>query len=115
MGQHQIQHIVRNEYDRTARCTCGWTPDPSKTFRTKDMVMDQVRQHERIVERARIAANRGAGSISADLRHFDAMAANPNVSAEHRALWRQLAEELRARLGTKPTDDEQPSLFAMKE
>jgi hypothetical protein len=113
--KHTIQYITRSEYDRTARCICGWTPDPRKVYRTRDMVVDEVRKHETLVQRARVAAQRGGGSLTSDLRYFTEMADNPNVDPSDRALWKQLADETRARLGTKPTDDEQPQLFLMKE
>lgn len=113
-GQHIVQRITRSDSDHTARCRCGWTPDPTRRYITKGMVEDEIRTHEMNVERARLAAKRGGGTLKSDLAHYEEMAANPNVPSSDRELWEQLADETRKRLGVEPGPDEQPSLFGME-
>ena len=110
MKQHTIQVDEANPSDWIARCRCGWVP-PMKRYLTRDMVLDEVRKHERQVERVRIAQRRGGGTLKGDYQHAAAMAANENVSEDDRRLWQQLADELGKRLGTEPTEVDQPMLF----
>jgi hypothetical protein len=108
---HTMSVMERAPYDWMARCRCGWTPDPKKApYKTRDMVMDEVRKHETIVERARRAARWGGGTLKSELAHYRAMADNVEVRPADRAIWKQLADELESRLGRPPTPEEQPEL-----
>lgn len=109
MKQHTITVEEHMHHDWVARCRCGWVP-PAKRYLTHDMVMDEVRKHERQIERIRIAQRRGSGTLRSDYEHAKAMSENENVSEEDRRLWTQLAGELGKRLGTPPTAEDQPEL-----
>jgi hypothetical protein len=111
VGQHTITYIKRSERDHTGRCACGWVPDIRRTYKTQQMVEDEVLKHLNLVERVRFHNAWGrTPSLLAQADYYAQRSEDPNESTEHRMLWRQLEVELRHRLGHIPTPEEAPEL-----
>lgn len=104
MGQHTITYLEHEKtHEHSARCRCGWAPEPMWRI-TKDMVKDEVRKHERFVERVRTHASFGGGTLKGDRDHAKKMMEQAHISDSDRALWKQLYEELDRRLGSTNSD-----------
>lgn len=108
---HTIRIDERHPFDWWAACTCGWTPDLRRKYRTKQMVEDEISKHTRLVERARLHLRRGTGNIKTERDYYQKMADDENVSAIDRRLWQQLADGLNSRLGKPGTEHVQEELF----
>lgn len=110
---HEIEYWERTPFDHGATCRCGWSPDPRKAYRTKQMVEDEVRKHEQMVERVNLHLGSRNPSLKSQHAYYEQMANDSNVSAADRELWRILADGLASRLGKPVSDEDQPQLFLL--
>lgn len=87
---------------RQAVCRCG----QRSAAGTAQEVEDWCLEHAIDVQRVRAHLRSAAPSLAATHGWFERQAADPENSAEDRAVWRQLADELRHRLGSETTEDQ---------
>jgi len=108
---HDIAYTKRSPVDFWARCACGATPDPKRTYMTRQMVEDEMAKHLRQVRRAAIALNRPKHvSLVGEAKWYRERADDTSLSDKERAMWRTLAEPLERRLGLTGVTDGQPEL-----
>lgn len=111
---HKVTIDQTDHWTWWARCNCGWTPDPRRTYRTRQMIEDEVAKHDRIVERAKHHLRKSMPSLKVERDYYEEMANNPEVPEADRRLWRQLADGLNSRLGKPGPEQEHPMLFPLE-
>jgi hypothetical protein len=107
---HHLTPTKHSEFDHRSQCRCGWTTDPKKVYRTRQMVEDEERRHLDEVARVRLHLKGKHTTLEGEKRHAEKMMNDVNVPLHDRGLWRILYEDLAARCGHKPTPEEQPEL-----
>lgn len=78
-----------------ALCKCGWRADPQVT---RQAVEDEVLRHEMFVQRVRTQLRVKNPTLRSQRDHYRNMADDETIRESERRLWKQLADELDARL-----------------
>ena len=103
MSEHTLKKFVRTTGQHSGRCSCGWAPGDQ---RSEQGVDDEFFKHMQNVARARAALGTRTPGLKGQRDYYRDRAADMTVPASERALWRQLADELTARLNDSGGTDE---------
>lgn len=108
---HKIKVVRYGEDEYITRCEgCGWKHPGSTTNRQE--AEDWIAVHEKQIERIRTHLGTKTPSLKSERDHYLDKSVDPYETAENRAIWKQLADELSTRLNDEGTDpDRQPRLF----
>lgn len=104
---HKIGYFEAGQFEHFARCRCGFT---TPRMKTRQQVEDEVRKHEKFIERIRLHLGRNTVSLKATYDYYVQMANDPNVEGGDRVLWQRLAEELGPRVKDKSDTSEDQEL-----
>lgn len=103
---HRITYSTAKGKD-FAYCSCRFATSQG----TRDEVERQVSVHLDNVAIASTALATKTPSLKQQLDYFTERSKDPEVSEEHRRLWKQLADELRHRLGLDTSEPDSPPLW----
>ena len=94
-----------------SRCRCGFV---TKQHRHEWQVSDEKRAHLAFIERVKTYLNKRDPSVKNQYDYYSERANDPEETPANRALWQQLADELRPRVPDKSKNGEQETLFPME-
>lgn len=111
MHTHEITVISEGRYNK-AICQCKLE---SPVYQHKWEAEDWGNHHLLLTQRVIANLTRGNVSLAKQRAYFREMEANPEVSEEHRAKWKALADELDRRINDQgPADEGQEALFSLE-
>lgn len=109
MSNHKITYYDKEPYFY-ARCRCGFV---TKEFIHKWQVEDEVKEHERFVDRIRAYLGTSKPTLKSQRDYYLEMSEDPNEPPANRRLWKMLADELTPRVRER-RQPEQETLFPME-